>query len=67
MVLDRAQAAPLVMSVMMEEAPVCRHHWIIEPANGRHSRGDCQNCHEVRAFENSIYEAPEAGSQADTQ
>ena len=50
MVLDRAQAAPLVMSVIMEEAPVCRHHWIIEPANGRHSQGECQNCHKVRTF-----------------
>ncbi len=50
MVLDRAQAAPLVMPVIMEEAPVCRHHWIIEAANGRHSRGECQNCHKVRTF-----------------
>ncbi len=63
MVLDKAQAAPLVMPVMVEEPPICRHHWVIEPANGRQSHGECQNCHEVRAFENSIYEIPEAGSQ----
>ena len=34
--------------------PTCRHHWIIEPANGRISWGECRNCNEVRQFENSI-------------
>ena len=57
MVLDQAQSA---RAVAVEEAPVCRHHWIIEPANGSHSRGECRNCHQVRAFENSIYESHEA-------
>ena len=50
MVMEQTQAAAAV-----EEAPVCRHHWVIEPANGRVSRGECRNCHEVRSFENSIY------------
>lgn len=50
MVTEQAQGA-----VALEEAPVCRHHWVIEPANGRLSRGECRNCREVRSFENSIY------------
>ena len=50
MVMEQTQGV-----VAVEEAPVCRHHWVIEPANGRHSWGECQNCHEVKAFENSIY------------
>ena len=54
MVLERAQAAPVV-----EDAPVCRHHWIIESAKGRYSRGECRNCREVRTFENSIHDGSE--------
>ena len=50
MVLEQAQGA-----LAVEDAPVCRHHWVIEPANGRYSRGECRNCYEVRTFENSIY------------
>ena len=50
MVLEQKEGA-----VALEEAPVCRHHWVIEPANGLYSRGKCRNCDEVRAFENSIY------------
>ena len=50
MVLKQAQGA-----LAVEDAPTCRHHWVIEPANGRYSRGECRNCQEVRTFENSIY------------
>ena len=50
MVLEQTQGA-----LALEEAPACRHHWVIEPANGRRSRGECRNCREVRDFENSIY------------
>ena len=35
----------------------CRHHWIIEAAEGPLSQGVCQNCHEVKEFQNSIVEA----------
>ncbi len=35
----------------------CRHHWVIEPANGPVSRGVCQVCEETREFKNSIGEA----------
>ena len=40
----------------LREQPVstCRHHWIIETANGPTSRGVCQNCQESKLFNNSI-------------
>ena len=50
MVMEQAYGA-----LAVEDAPVCRHHWVIEPANGRYSRGECRNCHQIRTFENSIY------------
>ncbi len=59
MVMNRAQDGP----VALEEAPVCRHHWVIEPANGRYSRGECRNCHEVKSFLNSLYEGTEPESE----
>ena len=34
--------------------PTCRHHWVIEPANGPISWGKCQICHEGKEFQNSI-------------
>ncbi len=33
---------------------VCAHYWIIEPANGPVSQGQCQNCLEVRDFKNFV-------------
>ena len=50
MVLEQAQGV-----LTLEEPPDCRHHWVIEPANGRYSTGECRKCHEVKAFENSLY------------
>ena len=35
----------------------CRHHWIIEAAEGPLSQGVCQNCHQVKDFQNSLVEA----------
>ena len=58
MLMERSQDAP----VALEDAPVCCHHWVIEPANGRYSQGECRNCHEVKSFENSIYEGSEPAS-----
>ena len=57
MVLEQANGASAL--AVMEEAPACLHHWVIEPANGRYSRGVCRKCHEAKAFENSIYEGPD--------
>lgn len=48
---DLTQAIPAIEE---EALPTCQHHWVIEPANGRISRGECQVCHEVKEFHNSI-------------
>ena len=37
-----------------QSVPTCRHHWVIEPAIGRVSQGQCQNCGEVREFQNFL-------------
>ena len=37
-----------------QSVPTCRHHWVIEPAIGRVSQGQCQNCREVREFQNYL-------------
>ena len=34
----------------------CRHHWMIEPANGPTSIGICRNCREIKEFTNSVSE-----------
>jgi len=34
----------------------CIHHWIIEPAHGRISRGKCTKCEGVKSFLNTIPE-----------
>ena len=39
-----------------QPAPVCCHYWIIETANGPISRGECEICHEVRDFKNSVFD-----------
>lgn len=31
----------------------CRHHWLIEPANGPTSRGRCRRCRAECEFSNS--------------
>ena len=41
-------------SSVMTADPVCAHYWIIEPANGPVSQGQCQNCLEVRDFKNFV-------------
>ena len=41
----------------LEEEPAestCKHHWVIEAANGPISWGECQVCHEGKEFKNSI-------------
>lgn len=39
-----------------QSAPICCHYWIIETAHGPISRGECQICHEVRDFKNSVFD-----------
>ena len=33
---------------------VCRHHWVIQPADGPVSNGACQICGETRDFKNYV-------------
>jgi hypothetical protein len=39
--------------IQEEEAPVCRHHWLIESPQGATSMGRCKLCGEVKPFRNS--------------
>ena len=32
----------------------CRHHWVIDTADGPMSRGVCKYCQQVRDFENFV-------------
>jgi hypothetical protein len=43
--------------IAQPEAPVCRHHWVIQPAEGPISTGMCQVCEEVREFKNYVESA----------
>jgi hypothetical protein len=36
---------------------VCRHHWVIQPADGPVSNGACQVCGETREFKNYVESA----------
>ena len=40
-------------AVAEQEAPTCRHHWIIESPQGATSAGRCKICNETREFRNS--------------
>ncbi|MPZ23280.1 MAG: hypothetical protein GEU28_07000 [Dehalococcoidia bacterium] len=40
-------------AAVAEEAPVCRHRWVIEPPAGATSRGKCKFCGSVREFSNA--------------
>ena len=41
----------------------CRHHWVIQSAEGPESQGECQVCGEVRRFKNYV----EGGKWGDTR
>ena len=43
--------------VEVPSVPQCRHHWIIDAAEGPVSQGVCLNCDETKDFQNSIVEA----------
>jgi len=42
------------MSLQKPLVETCRHHWLIEPAEGPTSSGVCRFCHEAREFKNSV-------------
>ena len=39
---------------MQVEQQTCRHHWIIQPAEGPMSLGVCRLCLEEKEFQNAI-------------
>ncbi len=41
-------------TIDIESAHPCRHYWVIQPAAGPASQGVCQNCSEVREFNNYV-------------
>ena len=56
MVIQKDLVENTAVTAVAEEpaGPVCKHHWVIEAANGPVSWGECQICHEGREFQNSI-------------
>ena len=42
------------MVVQQVSVDTCRHHWMIQPADGPVSLGVCQFCLEAKEFKNSI-------------
>ena len=40
---------------------MCQHEWVIEPAEGPTSWGECRLCHEGREFQNGTPQAPSWG------
>ena len=39
---------------MQVEQQSCRHHWMIQPAEGPMSLGVCRLCHEEKEFQNTM-------------
>ena len=56
MVIEKGLLETVVVKAVEEEPaePGCKHHWVIEAANGPVSWGECQICHEGKEFQNSI-------------
>ena len=46
--------APVADQIEQQTEPSCRHHWVIQPATGPVSQGDCQICGEAREFKNYV-------------
>ena len=63
MVIEKDLVEDVAVKVAVAEPPealpeaTCKHHWVIEAANGPISRGECQVCHEGKEFKNSITDA----------
>ena len=59
MVIEKDLLTGVAVEESVEEKTesTCRHHWVIELANGPVSWGVCQICHEVKEFKNSITDA----------
>ncbi len=49
--------APEVEETAAATVSDCRHHWVIQPADGPVSNGACQICGETREFKNYVESA----------
>ncbi len=49
--------APEVENNAAATTAVCRHHWVIQAADGPVSSGSCQICGETREFKNYVESA----------
>ena len=49
--------APEVEETAAATVAECRHHWVIQPADGPVSNGACQICGETREFKNYVESA----------
>ena len=56
---QRTTIAPETTEENNDEPAVstCRHHWVIQPADGPVSNGLCQVCGETREFKNYVESA----------
>jgi len=55
-----APEAEIEAKIEVESTPeveTCRHHWVIQPADGPVSNGSCQVCGEIREFKNYVESA----------
>ena len=49
-----AQLAIVPTTDQVSLPATCRHQWVIQPADGPESPGECQVCGEVRRFKNYV-------------
>jgi hypothetical protein len=54
MVIIRQLSEDLDIALALASMPddTCVHHWMIEPANGEYSTGECKKCGQLRSFTN---------------
>lgn len=52
-----AQQTSVPSSSEAQEPDSCRHHWVIQPADGPVSQGSCRSCGAVKEFKNYVESA----------
>ncbi len=48
------QVEAVAVQEVFDVSLVCRHHWVIQPADGPMSNGVCRICGETRDFQNYV-------------
>ena len=51
------EPAPEIENTAATTTTECRHHWVIQPADGPVSNGSCRICGETREFKNYVESA----------